>query len=55
MQESRKGKKPLLTQHDPAVIRQLKMLAVRLGTTQQKLVAEALNMLFIKHGEQPIA
>lgn len=54
-QESRKGKKPLLTQHDPAVIRQLKMLAARLDTTQQRLVGEALNMLFIKYGEQPIA
>lgn len=54
-QKSRVGKAGLLTQHDPAVIQQLKALAVEEGTTQQKLVAQALNMLFAKYGKAQIA
>jgi hypothetical protein len=52
---SRRGTKGLLTHHDPAVVHQLKLLAVERGTSQQRLVAEALNMLFVKHGKGPIA
>jgi hypothetical protein len=52
---SRGNKVGLLTMHDKAVLRQLKTLAARKDTTQQDLVAEALNLLFIKYGEPPIA
>jgi hypothetical protein len=45
----------LVTQHDPAVIKQLKLLAAERNTTQQKLVAEGLNIVFQKYGKQPIA
>jgi hypothetical protein len=45
----------LVTQHDPAVIKQLKLLAAERNTTQQKLVAEGLNAVFQKYGKQPIA
>jgi hypothetical protein len=54
-QKSRVGKAGLLTQHDPAVIQQLKLIALEKNTTQQKLVADALNMLFMKHGKAQIA
>jgi hypothetical protein len=52
---SRGNKVGLLTMHDKAVLRQLKTLAARKDTTQQDLVAEALNLLFIKYGEPTIA
>jgi hypothetical protein len=52
---SRRKKAGLLTMHDGAVLKQLKTLAAKEETTQQKLVAEALNLLFIKYGEPPIA
>jgi Antitoxin-like ribbon-helix-helix len=52
---SRRGKSGLLTQHDPAVIQQLKVIAAQESTTQQKLVAEALNMVFAKYGKPQIA
>jgi hypothetical protein len=52
---SRRTKAGLLTMHDGAVLKQLKTLAAKEETTQQKLVAEALNMLFVKYGEPPIA
>jgi hypothetical protein len=42
----------LLTPHDPAVLVQLKQLAIERDTTQQKLLAEALNLLFAKYGSQ---
>jgi hypothetical protein len=53
--KSRQGKKALLTHHDPAVLTQLKQLSLDTDMTQQKLVAEALNMLFVKYGKSPIA
>jgi hypothetical protein len=40
---------------DPAIRRQLKMLAAETGRTQQHLLAEALNLLFAQHGKPPIA
>ena len=39
----------------PEVHRQLKVLAAESGVTQQGLIAEALNMLFAKHGKPQIA
>ena len=54
-QKGRQGKAPLMTWHDPAVVQQLKMLAAEKGKTQQKLMAEALNMLFAKYGKGQIA
>jgi hypothetical protein len=53
--KSRRGKKALLTHHDPAVLAQLKHLAIEEDTTQQKLIAEALNLLFTKYHKHPIA
>ncbi|WP_440216446.1 ribbon-helix-helix domain-containing protein [Chromobacterium piscinae] len=40
---------------DPAVRKQLAMLAVEHDTDQVKLMAEALNLLFEKYGRSPIA
>ena len=40
---------------DPAVRKQLAMLAVEHDTDQVKLMAEALNPLFEKYGRSPIA
>ena len=40
---------------DPAVSKQLRRLAVEHDTTVQGLLAEALNDLFTKYGEKPIA
>jgi hypothetical protein len=40
---------------DPAISKQLRQLALDQNSTVQKLLAEALNELFIKYGKQPIA
>jgi hypothetical protein len=40
---------------DPAVGRQLKMLAAEQGRTIQDVLGEALNDLFVKHKKKPIA
>jgi hypothetical protein len=52
---SRMNKVGILTHHDKAVAHQLKALALREGTTQQKLMAEALNLLFVKYRVNQIA
>ena len=52
---SRKGRRGLLSYHDPVVIAQLKELALERDTTQQKLIAEALNLMFTKYGRPAIA
>ena len=39
----------------PEVHKQLRVLAAEQGETQQALLAEALNMLFAKHGKPEIA
>ncbi len=52
---SRQGRRGLLTYHDPMTIRQLQELALGHDTSQQKLVAEALNLLFVKYRMPPIA
>ncbi|MBD8546683.1 ribbon-helix-helix domain-containing protein [Sphingomonas sp. CFBP 8760] len=51
----RSGKVNIAGYFDPAVRKQLAMLAIELETDQVKLMAEALNMLFEKHGRSPIA
>ena len=38
-----------------AAKRQLRILAAEQDTTQQALMAEALNLLFARHGKPPIA
>ena len=52
---SRIGKKVVAGHFDPAVIRQLKMLAIDNDTSIQALLTEALNDLFDKHNMNPIA
>lgn len=52
---SRRGRAGLTTYHDPAVLQQLKEIAVSNRTTQQKLVAEGLNYVFGKYGRPKIA
>ncbi len=52
---SRAGKKVVAGHFDPAVIRQLKMLAIDHDSSIQALLAEALNDLFEKHSMKPIA
>jgi hypothetical protein len=52
---SRRGKKAITGFFDPIVSRQLKQIALNEDTTVQLLVAEALNDLFVKHNQKPIA
>ncbi|MET3414806.1 ribbon-helix-helix domain-containing protein [Methylobacterium sp. 1030] len=40
---------------EPEVLKQFKILAVRQDKSQSALLAEALNLLFEKYGESPIA
>jgi hypothetical protein len=47
--------KPIMSWHDPAVRQQLKLLAVEMDKTEQKLMQEALNLLFAKHAKPQIA
>ena len=51
----RNGKVNIAGYFDPAVRKQLAMLAVEHDTDQVKLMAEALNLLFEKYGRSPIA
>jgi hypothetical protein len=53
--KSRQGRRGLLSYHDPATIKQVQELALERDTTQQKLITEALNLLFVKYGKPPIA
>jgi antitoxin-like ribbon-helix-helix protein len=52
---SRQGKKAIAAYFDPAVRKQLAMLAVQEERTQADLLAEAINLLFEKYGRSPIA
>lgn len=52
---SRQGKAGIMSYHDPAVAQQLKVLAAEQATTQQDLIAEALNMLFARYNRAQIA
>jgi predicted GNAT superfamily acetyltransferase len=52
---SRVGKKPIAGFFDPAVLRQLKQMALDQDSSIQDLMREALNDLFEKHNKKPIA
>jgi antitoxin-like ribbon-helix-helix protein len=47
--------KPIMSWHDPAVRQQLKILAAETDKTEQKLMQEALNLLFAKYSKPQIA
>ena len=52
---SREGKKPIQGFFPPEVRKQLKTLAIERDQNNQALIAEALNLLFMKHKKPPIA
>jgi hypothetical protein len=54
-QANRRGKVVISAYFDPVVRKQLAILAVEEDRTQAALLAEALNLLFEKHGRSPIA
>jgi len=54
-QANRRGKVVISAYFDPAVRKQLAILAVEQDSTQAALMAEALNLLFDKHGRSAIA
>ena len=53
-QATRKGQVTLVTYTDPAVKKQLKLIALEQDTTQAELFREAINDLFRKNGKPPI-
>jgi hypothetical protein len=52
---SRQGTKHVGAHFDPAVTRQLREIAAEEDTSIQRLLGEALNMLFVARGKPPIA
>lgn len=52
---SRKGKVVISAYFDPAVRQQFAILAVKQDKSQAAMLAEALNLLFERYGEAPIA
>jgi hypothetical protein len=52
---SRQNRKALTTWQDAIALKQLKAIANEQGVSQQKVIAEALNLLFAKHGKSAIA
>ncbi len=52
---SRRGKVAVSAYFDPAVRKQLAILAVKEDCSQAAMLAEALNLLFERYGEAPIA
>ena len=54
-QPSRRGKVAITHWVDPAVRKQLARLSIDHDTSQGALMAEALNLLFEKYGQPPIA
>ncbi|MEO1643538.1 MAG: ribbon-helix-helix domain-containing protein [Chloroflexota bacterium] len=52
---SRQGKKFIGGHFAPEVSIQLKVLAAKQERSQEQLIAEALNLLFVHYGENPIA
>lgn len=52
---SRKGKVVISGYFDPAVRQQLAILAIKQNKSQAALMADALNLLFEKYSEPPIA
>ena len=55
MAPSRRGKVAVAAYFDPAVRKQLAILAVKEDRSQAAMLAEALNLLFERYGEAPIA
>jgi hypothetical protein len=55
VEDPRKDQRQIVTWHHKAVRAQLKQIAGEQETTIQKLMAEALNLLFEKYGKGPIA
>jgi hypothetical protein len=53
--KTRTGKLAILTWQEPAVRKQFQLLAVEQEKTQQALLAEALNLLFLQYGKPQIA
>jgi hypothetical protein len=53
--KTRAGKLAILTWQEPAVRKQFQILAVEQEKTQQALLAEALNLLFLQYGKPQIA
>jgi hypothetical protein len=53
--EPRENQKAIISWHNKAVRAQLKQIGIEQEKSQQKLIAEALNMLFVKYGKGPIA
>jgi hypothetical protein len=52
---SRKGRKAMTVWQDEAALKQLKLLAVDLGVSQQALVAEGINHVLAKYGKPTVA
>ncbi len=52
---TREGRKVVAGHFDPAVSKQLKLLAIERDTNLQGLLAEAINDLFTKYRKGPIA
>ncbi len=52
---SREDRRFVAGHFDPAVVKQLRMIAVEDETTVQALLEEALDLLFIKKGRQKVA
>ena len=52
---SRRGKVAISGYFDPVVRQQLAILAVKQNKSQAALMAEALNLMFERYGEAPIA
>jgi hypothetical protein len=52
---SRRNRKALTTWQDDVAVQQLKAIAVEQGWTQQRTLAEAMNLLFAKYGKATIA
>jgi hypothetical protein len=55
VKRGRGGMRSIMSWHDPAVRQQLKFLAAELDKTEQKLMQEAINLLFAKYGKPQIA
>ncbi len=51
----RDGMKTIGGHFDPAVSKQLRIMAVEQDSTVQRLLTEALNDFFVKHSKSPIA
>jgi hypothetical protein len=53
--KARAGQASIMFWGDPAVRRQLKMLSAETGKTQNRLLAEALNLMFREYNKPEIA